>query len=120
MNAAWDRNDVLMPNGCAYYLDIVGIAVPLVVGAVLLLGTWRYFRTGLVSTAVTVLAIPAGLLVGAVPTYTVRWLIDYYTLTIGPTELVLIAVAGSILARALVSAWGTARHLLDRSGTAAV
>ena len=92
--------------------------VPLAVGVVLLVAAWRFARTDALSTAATALAIPAGLLVGAVPAHTVWWLIDYYNLAIGPTELVFMLLAASVLAWAAVSAWRTARRLLDRSRTA--
>jgi len=108
-----------MPGGCAHYLDVIGIVVPLVFGGVLLVGAWRYFRTDRASTIATGLAIPAGLLIGAVPAYTVWWMIHYYRLNIGPTELVFMAIAAAVLAWAVLAAWRTARHLLDRSSAAA-
>jgi len=116
MDVTFEGDDVLMPGGCAYYLDLIGIVVPLVVGGVLLVGAWRYFRTDRASTIATALAIPAGLLMGAVPAYTVWWMIDFYRLNIGPTEIVFIAIAAAVLVWALLAAWRTARHLLDRSG----
>jgi hypothetical protein len=117
MDAGFDGEAVELPGGCAYYLDVIGIVVQLGVGTVLLLGAWRYFRTDRASTIATALAIPAGLLIGAVPAYTVWWLFDFYRLSIGPTEVLFMAVAAAVLAWAVVSGWRTVRHLLDRSAT---
>ena len=53
-----------MEASCAYYLDLVGIVAPLLVGLTLAGAAWRYPRTDSLSTALSALAIPAGLLVG--------------------------------------------------------
>lgn len=115
MDAGWEDGAVVeLPAGCSYYLDVVGIVVPLVAGAVVLVGAWRYFRTDRASSIATAMAIPAGLLIAAVPAYVVWGLIDYYNLSIGPTELAFMAGAAAVLAWSLVSAWRTAQHLGQR------
>ena len=100
-----------MEGSCAYYLDLVGIGAPLLVGLILAGAAWRFLRTDALSTALTALAIPAGLVVAAVPAYTVWWLIDYYRLSIGPTEIVLIVIAAGLLGLALYAGWQTADFL---------
>jgi hypothetical protein len=99
---------------CAYYLDVVGIGAPLLVGLILAGAAWRYLAADGLSTALTALAIPAGLVVGAVPAYTVWWLIDYYRLSIGLTEIALIVIAAGLLALALYAGWQTAISLGSR------
>ena len=105
-------------GSCAYYLDLAGIVAPLLVGLVLAGAAWRYLRTDAVSTALTALAILAGLVVGAVPAYTVWWLIDYYRLSIGPTEIVLVFIAAGLLGLAIYAGWQTGLSL-GRRRTAA-
>jgi hypothetical protein len=106
-----DAMDSVMEASCAYYLDLVGIGAPLLVGLILAGAAWRYLRTDALSTALTALAILAGLLVGAVPAYTVWWLIDYYRLSIGPTEIVLVVIAAGLLGLALYAGWQTVQSL---------
>lgn len=107
-----------MSGSCAYYLDLVGIGAPLVVGLILVGAAWRYLRIDALSTALTALAILAGLVVGVVPAYTVWWLIDYYRLSIGPTEMVLGFIAAGLLGLAIYAGWQTGLSL-GRRGTAA-
>ena len=107
-----------MEGSCAYYLDLIGIGAPLLVGLILAGAAWRYPRTDAVSTALTALAILAGLVVGAVPAYTVWWLIDYYGLSIGPTEIVFVLIAAGLLGLAIYAGWQTGLSL-GRRRTAA-
>ena len=107
-----------MSGSCTYYLDLVGIGAPLLVGLILVGAAWRYLRTDALSTALTALAILAGLVVGVVPAYTVWWLIDYYRLSIGPTEIVLVVIAAGLLGLAIYAGWQTGLSL-SRRGTAA-
>ena len=100
-----------MGGSCAYYLDLVGIGAPLLVGLILAGAAWRYLRTDAVSTALTALAILAGLVVGPVPAYTVWWLIDYYGLSIGPTEIVLVFIAAGLLGLAIYAGLQTGLSL---------
>ena len=60
------------------------------------------------------LAILAGLVVGAVPAYTVWWLIDYYGLSIGPTEIVLAFIAAGLLGLAIYAGLQTGLSLSRR------
>jgi ABC-type Fe3+-siderophore transport system permease subunit len=108
--------DQAMESSCAYYLDLVGIGAPLLLGIVLAGAAWRYLRTDALSTTLTALAILAGLVVGSVPAYTVWWLIDYYRLSIGPTEIMLIVIAAGLLGLALYAGWMTAVSLGRQRG----
>lgn len=107
MDGLWDETDRAIESSCAYYLDLVGIGAPLLVGIILAGAAWRYVRTDVRSTVITGLAVPAGLVVGAVPAYTVWWLVDYYRLSIGPTEVLLIIIAAGLLALSLYAGWQT-------------
>src|SRR6187431_1000257 len=42
-----------MEGSCVYYLDLVGIGAPLLVGLILCGAAWRYLRTDAVSKALT-------------------------------------------------------------------
>lgn len=118
MDGLWADTDSAMEGSCAYYLDLVGIGAPLLIGLILVAAAWRYLRTDVLSTALTALAILAGLVVGAVPAYTVWWLIDYYRLSIGPTEIVLVVIAAGLLGLALYAGWQTALSLGRRRAAA--
>ena len=115
MDGLGTGGDSAREGSCAYYLDLVGIGVPLFVGLILAGAAWRYVRSDPLSTGLTALAIPAGLVVGAVPAYTVWWLVDYYRLSIGLTEIVLIIIAVGVLALALYAGWQTAMSLGRRT-----
>lgn len=104
MDGLWAGGEQAMESSCAYYLDLVGIGAPLLVGLLLAGAAGRYRRTDAPSTVLIALAIPAGLVAGAVPAYTVWWLIDYYRLSIGLTEIVLIVIAAAMMGLALYAA----------------
>ena len=52
------------------------------------------------------------------PAYTVWWLIDFYRLSIGPTEIVLIVIAAALLGLAVYAGWQTAISLARRGSAA--
>jgi hypothetical protein len=101
-------------TSCRYVLDAVPVLVPAVAGSILLVGAWRYYRPDRMSTVVTGLAIPTAVAIALFPLYTVWWLIDYYRLSLGITEVVMGIAAGAVLGVALVAGWITARYLIAR------
>ena len=52
------------------------------------------------------------------PAYTVWWLIDYYGLSIGPTEIAFVLIAAGLLGLAINAGWQTGLSL-GRRRTAA-
>ena len=105
---------VVGTSSCRYVLDVVPVLMPLVVGVLLLIAAWRYHSSDRISTVVTGLAIPIAVGIAMFPLYTVWWLIDYYRLSVGLTEVIMLIVAFAVFGVALVAGWITARYLLRR------
>ncbi len=101
-------------SSCRYALDLLPVVLPLAAGIVMVIAAWRYFHSGSISTAMTAIAIPTAIIAAAYPLYAVWWLVDYYRLSVGVTEAVMMLIALAVLGIALLAGWVTARYLLMR------
>lgn len=99
-----------VPSGyCEQYVDVLGIAAPLLFGVVLVLAAIRYVKFDSFSTVAKALAIPAGVVAGAMPLLAYWQLHSYYRLAYGPVELAFFALGLAIVALGLVVAYRTAQ-----------
>lgn len=101
-------------SNCAYNMDLVSVAIPVALGLVLLVGAWRYLRPDGPSRVATWLAAAAAVAVAAYPVYIVWWLLDFYRLSVGPVEMVMLALALGVLGLALLAGWRTAQGTATR------
>ncbi|MGI8791995.1 MAG: hypothetical protein ACR2H3_02270 [Acidimicrobiales bacterium] len=98
-----------MPSGgCEQFVDVLGIAAPLMIGLVLVLAAVRYDRADRTSTLTKAVAIPGGVVAGAMPLIAYWQLHSYYRLAFGPVELAFFALGFAILVLGLFAAFRTA------------
>jgi hypothetical protein len=99
-----------MPSGgCEQYVDVLGLATPLLLGGVLVVAAIRYVDFDRSSTLAKALAIPAGVVAGAMPLLAYWQLHSYYRLAYGPVELAFFGLGLAIVALGLVAAYRTAQ-----------
>jgi fatty acid desaturase len=105
--------DVRIPGSpnCSYRLDLVLILIPALLALLLIAGAWRYLRSDRFSRLATALAALAAIVAAVFPVYAVWWLIDYYRLALGVTELLLAGAALAVLGVAVLAAWRTVEAL---------
>lgn len=101
---------------CTYDLDLLIVAIPAVLGLVLLIGAWRYLRDDPFSRVATLLAALAALPVAAFPLLSVWWTIDMYQLALGPVELLILLLAFGVLGLALLAGWRTLQGVSEPNG----
>jgi hypothetical protein len=113
-----DPNAVPPEGSCEQFVDVLGIALPLVLGLILVTAAWRYVAGDRFSRALVALAIPVGVFVGVVPLYAYWQLHSFYRLAYGPAELAFFALGLAIVVVALLAGWRTVALLGWRSAAA--
>ena len=103
-----------MPSGgCEQFVDLVGIAGPLLIGVVLVAAAVRYPNRDRFSTATKALAIPAGVVASAMPLLAYWQLHSFYRLAYGPAELAFFGLGFTIAVLGLIVAYRTALLIRD-------
>lgn len=116
--ADFPTDPTVMPaGGCLQYVGLIDITVPLVVGTVLVAAALRYRGLDSASITLKALAIPTGVLAGAMPLVAYWQLHSYYRLAYGPVELAFFALGVAILALGLFAALRTAVAVRGRSAS---